>query len=150
MAAVAPVVAAVATVAGAGASVYSGIQQNKAQREAAKQAERNEDLVQEQAAREAEIRVDQANRDVARQRASLASRGILTSSTAATLRRFTKRYGEEDASAIRRSGEIESSNFGAEASARRASGNAAMVGGIGSGVQQAASGALDIAEYWRR
>lgn len=138
-------VAPVASVVGAGASVYSGIQSYKQGRLNRRQANADADEALRRARLNADEVVDQAYRDIAAQSAVLAGRGITNSASAEALRRRTRRMAERDANELMREGAYEANRLRLLGQASGMQGNASAFSSIGRGL---ASGARGIADYW--
>lgn len=141
-AAVPMVLMAAGTAISAGATIYSGIQQNNVAKANAKAAEM-EAKQQRQIGRVQEMQArDRMRHAIARQRAGLAASGINLASTSSV--DLGAEAGEQaflDAQAVRTSSDARARNLEFEARLARAGGRMAMFGGFARGAATGLSGA---------
>lgn len=128
----------------AGGQLYGGIQENKAQRRAARDDEENARLSLKSGEQEAMDVLREALFQQGDAAATLASNGLVFGGSVSTVLADSSRAAEMDIERIREQARGEARNYYTQASERRRAGKSALIGGMFSAVATAVGGATQM------
>lgn len=122
---------ATAGLASAGASIFGGLQANKAAKDEAARIEEEGRLAQQEADEEAARRAKQVRKFAARQKLSFLKNGVRLEGTPLAVLDETQAEGQAEVDAISKRGQAISRLRTSQASQTRSSGRASLIGGFG-------------------